>query len=413
MKALMLINTSGLDYDDRLRKESLSLRDLGYEVEIVALEYANEAGQRTAYDHIPATTIRVHSRNWFARSKGLPLKMTEAYLQFLRWIWRQRPDILWFHTFEPMGMVPFFALMRKSGFIKRLIWDQHELPPDSWLSRRTWLRFLGHLCNRCDVVVSANEQRRQLLHELLDGTLRTPIEVLENYPDTLFFQAPIRDLPKEARQWLAGRPYVLAQGGASPKRHLDQVVSAVLGTSDLTLIVIGPYREGDIRRLRELHGSRFDERVWLTGFVAQMDVIPYIDHALLGIVLYEMSSENRRLCAPNRLYQAVSRGVPVVVGANPPMVEFVHRWRCGVALKTDGCDATDIHAGILEVQRQHDRLRENSKRCQTHIRWESQAATIAHIARTAGQDGSPGTAQDRGRGTMARDPETHGEEQGR
>lgn len=395
MKALMLINTSGLDYDDRLRKESLSLRSLGFDSEIVALESSNEAGRRIVYDHICATTIHLHSRGWFASAKGLFLKATEMYVQFLRLVWQHRPEIIWFHNLEQIGLVPILALLRNTGFVKRLIWDQHELFADQWLSSPTWRWLLGRLCNVCDIIVSANEQRKLVLHRALGDRLHTPIEVVENYPDRLFVDSPRRNLPDEARRWLAGRSYVLAQGGAGRNRQLDKLVSAVLGIPDLGLIVIGPYKEAEIRGLRDLHKGSFDERVLLTGYIPQMDIVPYIDHALLSVVLYAMCSENLRLSAPNRLYQAVSRGTPVVVGTNPTMAEFVRKWECGVALKTDGSDAEDIRAGVLAARNRLHTLRQNATKCRESVTWESQVWTIARIAgvETTSRSGkvAPGT----------------------
>ena len=71
---LMLINTTGLQYDDRLRKESGSLQASGAAVEIVGLEYANRTGRSVVYDGIPARTIALRSRRWFPQSRGLVVK---------------------------------------------------------------------------------------------------------------------------------------------------------------------------------------------------------------------------------------------------------------------------------------------------------------------------------------------------
>lgn len=379
MKVLMVIKTTGLDYDDRLRKESLCLHRLGFDVEILVMEYANRAGQRVVYQHLPAVTIRLWSRQWFARSKGLWFKAPEMYVRFLGTILKSKPDVIWCHDFELIGLVPFFILMRKVGFIQRLIWDQHELPSDRFLRTRFITRLLAWLFNGCDVVVSANEQRKNLLQESLNGISKSPFAVLKNYPDRLFANLPRVELPEDVKRWLNGTSFVLAQGGAAPDRHFEELVAAVLGLENLKLIVVGPYQEAQVRRLGDHYGATLSERVLFTGFVPQMEIAPYIDHALASVVLYAMSNENKRLCAPNRLYQAVSRGIPVVVGVNPPMEEFVQRWECGTVLSGSGGDVDDIQSGIKEILIRQEELCRNAELCRSSVTWESQTSNIINI----------------------------------
>lgn len=379
MKVLMVINTTGLEYDDRLRKEALSLRRLGFDVEILAMEYANQAGRRVVYGCVPARTIRLRSRGWFARSKGLWLKASEMHAKFLVATAKARPDVIWFHNMQLSGLAPFFILARKFGLVKRLIWDQHELPSDRVLHAPLLMRVIASLYNGCDVIVEANIHRKHLLESSLGSALQVPVQVLHNYPDQHFVDLPQEPLPENVRHWLGGKPYVLAQGGAAPDRHFEVFVSAVLDIERLKLIVVGPYQESQIRKLAGLYGPEWAERVLLTGFIAQMDITSYIDHALASVVLYEILGENQRLCASNRLYQGVSRGTPVVVGANPPMAEFVGRWRCGIVLSGTGGDTDDVRSGIECVLNCRREFKSNIEICRFHAIWESQMGVIQDI----------------------------------
>jgi hypothetical protein len=58
---LMVINTTGLQYDDRLRKEVGSLRAQRLDVSILGLEYANTAASTRVYGDVPAKTINLRS----------------------------------------------------------------------------------------------------------------------------------------------------------------------------------------------------------------------------------------------------------------------------------------------------------------------------------------------------------------
>lgn len=385
MRVFMVINTSGLEYDDRLRKESLSLLQLGHQVEILALEYANLKGQRRVYGGIQATTIRLVSRSFSSSGKGLWLKLLEAHIRLLFLSFRRKADVIWIHNAEMAGLVPFFAILRIMGLVQRLIWDHHELPPRAVLARPALRSVFSWLCNRCDVLISANMERKAFLQEHLGELLDVPIYVLANLPDRLFLDSPRVELDEGVRSWLNGEGYILAQGGAAPGRYFQELVAAVLGMDGIKLIVIGPYTEAQIREASDRGGESFDKRVLMTGFIPQMWVIPYIDHAQASIVLYNSCSENSRLCAPNRLYQAACRGTPVIVGSNPPMAAFVREWQCGIILSGDGRDVEDIRTGIKMVLAQGQTLCTHSVVYGPSLVWDSQSDIVAEIVGTIAQ----------------------------
>jgi glycosyltransferase involved in cell wall biosynthesis len=230
----------------------------------------------------------------------------------------------------------------------------------------------------CDSVVMANRERCALVRSWLGGELRTPIDVLENYPDSRFRQLPVRDLPMDVTSWLDGSPYLLAQGGANPDRHLDTLVAAVLRRPHRRLIVVGPYLAPRLDELRRAHGAALERQVLFTGPIPQMELARFIDHAQASVVLYQAHSENTRLCAPNRLYQALARGVPVLVGANPPMAELVRGAACGAVLTGDGGDVDDVDEGIVRLESGHDAFRRHAADVQGLL-WESQDDIVARV----------------------------------
>jgi succinoglycan biosynthesis protein ExoL len=375
---LMLINTTGLQYDDRLRKEAGSLQALGLAVSILALEYANRARQSLVYDGVPATTIRLRSRRWFPQSRGLVVKTAEMYLRFVAFVIRRRPDVVWCHDLEMGGLVPLLAALRALGLIRRIVWDQHELPSDRL--RGTWMYrgLFGWLLNRCDSVIMANRERRALVLDWL--TTGTAIEILNNFPDARFGELARQPLPGEVTRWLDGFPYLLAQGGANPDRHLDSLVAAVLRATELKLVVVGPFNRKRVDDLEREHGGSLGQRVLFTGPVPQMELSRFIDHAYASVILYQANSDNTQLCAPNRLYQALVRNVPVVVGANPPMADLVRANSCGVVLNGDGGDVGDLSEGLQRLEAGHDGFSKAAAVKRDDLTWESQEPIVARIA---------------------------------
>ncbi len=377
---LMLIKTAGLAYDDRLRKEVLSLRSLGVSVAIAALEDANRAERRVLFDDVSCETLRLRSRDRYGHGGGqLSVKVPELYARLLATVVRRRPDVVWFHNLDLAGMAPLLAAVRSARMVKRLIWDQHELPADGWLSNASRMRWFERLANRCDAVVMANEERLDHLHAERGVRFKPPVAVLHNYPDQVFAQLPREELPESVRAWCGATPYLLAQGGANPNRCLPQLAEALLAVEGLKLLIVGPYRPEQVEQLEARHGAALHERIRFTGAVPQLELAPFIDHALASVVLYAATDINNLLCAPNRLYQAMVRGIPVLVGSNPPMRDLVNRLRNGIVLASDGSDSADLVQGIRALREQHGALSNCAQAHQGDLLWEKQNDRIARL----------------------------------
>ncbi len=368
MKILSVIKTTGLIYDDRLRKEANSLQKLGCEYCILALEHENREIKSELWNHIKTQTICLHSRRWFKRSKGLFLKTLEMYLKMSSEIWKRKPQVAWVHNMEMIGLVIYCLVLRGIKRINTVVWDLHELPGEIWFDQRVFNGLLKLILNRCDNIIAANEERKDLMVECFSIEEQKFI-VMENWPDRKFKEVSAQNLPPEITGWLRNRPYVLAQGGASPKRRLFELVEAVHNKEDLCLIVIGPFSKNDIEKLR-LKYPELDKFVLFTGFVPQMDMPIYIDNALFSAVFYQTDKENSRLCAPNRMYQALVRGVPVLTGLNPPMNKIVNRFKCGVSVECS--EINQMAKGITEIQKNLKRYTEGAREASTHILWENQ-----------------------------------------
>lgn len=379
MRVLMLLKTSGLEYDDRIRKESKSIAALKSSVLIVVLEYANKREEFQIYPNVRAKTLRLRTRKLFRRGSGLLFKTLELYILLIIAVLKNRSHIIWIHEQTLSGLIPFVSLLRKIGFVNRIIWDQHEVPHTKIITNPTVIGVFTTLCNLTDGLVVANIQRKNLLLERTRNKIKVPIHVLQNIPDREFIQLPKEELPLGVSQWLNGSPFILAQGGSSPNRYFEELIQAVTELPEIKLIVVGPYQEEQLHDIRLEYGSRIEKLVYFTGFIPQLEMTPFIDHALTSIILYKPINENQLLCAPNRLYQAVARGIPVVVGSNPPMAEFVKTNECGLVLPSDGREVRDIQKGILLMIEHHEEFRNNAVKIGQRIRWESQEDVVKRI----------------------------------
>jgi hypothetical protein len=170
--------------------------------------------------------------------------------------------------------------------------------------------------------------------------------------------------------------------GTGKMTSFNEVVEAIINIEGIKLIVVGPYSDGIIYKLKNKWGNIISEKVYFTGFVPQKKLVDFIDHAIMSIILYRKDIDNCWLCAPNRLYQALIRRIPVIVGINPPMANLVNKYNCGVVLAGDGSNAVDIKNGIIKIIENQAEFNKNTKYCLDNISWESQLPVFKNIMKT-------------------------------
>lgn len=329
---LMMIKTDGLIYDDRLRKECVSIRKYK-SIEISCVERGmNLSKQEVVYGGVSAKSHRIYSRKIFRPGAGIAVKAIEVIFWMVVDIFRSRPRVVWIHNPDMVGLVVISLLLKKVKYIDKIVWDHHELPTN--LNSRINRLLLKITLSSVDAYISTNPYRDEFLRDVLCLTPRKVIYI-ENYPDRLMRDSDVEKLPDNVIEWLDGGDFVLAQGGGRPDRYHKELVEACSRVS-VKLIIIGSTHDDKIR----------SEYVYYTGQIPQMEIIPYTDACIASIILYENESPNTRYCSPNRLFQAVSRGKPVVVGNNPPMKKLVDNTKIGLSLESDGRDVDDIVMGL-------------------------------------------------------------------
>ena len=355
VSALMFLRTTSLDQDDRVLKEATEVLRDGNQVTIHVLENANQARNGKTATGVPFTSTWIASRV-LPSGRFIALKMLELHTRFFFKLLRTRTDVVWVHNLELFGMVWLAALLKRFGRVGTVIWDQHELPTDQQLQNRWFCRAFKLTCSACDNIIVANQERGKLLtdRELIEWD---KIAVVENFASEGFgAEGEIDRLPEEFITWKGDQPYIVAQGAATPNRYFEQLLEA-FSQRDERVVVIGGNREQLHERTRSEFGEELASRMYYTGWIPQASIPMYLIGAEAGVILYSTRTLNGKYCAPNRLYQALACGLPVLVGCNPPLQNIVNAEKAGVVLEADGRDVDDIRAG-LDKLKQHLALAE-------------------------------------------------------
>jgi len=380
MRVAHLVKTKSLLSDGRILKWIESLKKQNIVSEVFVLEDKNEPKEYN-YNNQRVTVTALFFRKFFKKHKGFIFKIPEFSVKTYHFFRKSTADVFVFHDVQHYLTLLYLCLFKKKGK-KKLVWDLHELPHTTlskiYLSRKAVQYILAHV----DLIVYTNEARRDCILKLFPFKERKYV-VLNNYPQQAYIQAPKASLPNDLKDWLQGLPYVLWMGAGSRGRNfLPLLKSMKMIVPPVRLVVMGSIQQ---------EMKDYIERNDLTDyvfckFVRQEEIIQYVDNALFSVVLYRQDSLNNMYCEPNRLYQLVTRSIPVIVGNNPPMETTVRKYKAGIVLPDGGHNETILAAAInrlcMERENQGIRLHLHTLPFSKLMSWDDQFRVLVDRLRS-------------------------------
>ena len=370
----MLIRTTSLIYDDRVRKEAVSLSKMD-SVNVMICAFENKSPP-FSLSNVSIFRKKIRLRKYFSSNKLLIAKLLEMYLTFIFCVKKTNPDLVWLHNFESVGLIPCFAFLnifRKKKI--KVIWDQHEMPPEFFYSNWVGKYFYKTLVKMASGNVMATDSRIDFLRE--SCAIETKIFCLENLPDEVFVNHKSNELKSEVVSWLNGDDFFLCQGGYSITRGFSEVAKAFISAKK-KIVFVGAKKQTLIDCLvHDCLKEEVGKYCLFLDSVPQIELTDFIDKAIGSVIFYKKSNINNWLCAPNRFYQSLARSTPVLTGNNPIFVNAIKDSFSGVIAQTDGSLEKEIKKSILFFVENKESFIVDS----SYV-WESQESIIIELVQS-------------------------------
>ena len=361
-------------HDSRVEKEARTLTDAGYRVTIVADAGAGLPERETRAE---ANVIRVSRRG--PAIPGVRFALHQARLA--RVLRDLRPDVL--HAHDSNALVPV-ALASRALRVP-FVYDAHDL----WLGRPRR--------ERSPIYFALNQLYYTLVERLLVRraavtlTVSPPIAehlarryglrevvLVPNYPDPpgRTDARDIRELPG-AERLTAATPIVLYVGGLMGGRGLEQLVDAMAHVEGAALVLLG---DGVLAGPLQERAARAGvaERVHILPPVASTDVIDVAASANVGVSPIVPSCLNYRYSLPNKLFQYMAAGLPVVASDFPQVRDVVDGAACGMLVDTRR--PSELARAINEILADPEAARAMGERgrraVEERLNWETSAIAL-------------------------------------
>jgi glycogen synthase len=242
---------------------------------------------------------------------------------------RLRPDIV--HACDVSGLSTASRAGRRGA---RWIYDAHEPKrhggEEGWDAARR--RQVAEHASHADAVIATTAPLAEVL--VSDLALPRAPALVHNTPSLRAGPAPRPGL-REAAGVSADDPLLVYTGVLTRHRRLDVVVEAMTMLAEVRLaLVVGsgdPLTRELLARAAELGVS---ERVHVIAKVPPESVVPFVAEADVGVFpLARYPGGDMAL--PNKLFEYLHAGLPMVVSDSPAMADFVRRYGLGESVPVD------------------------------------------------------------------------------
>jgi glycosyltransferase involved in cell wall biosynthesis len=332
-----MLLTNAFDPDPRVYQEASSLVQNGYDVNIVCWDRERKAPQ---YEFIDGMRVeRIHLESVHGRGITQILFLLLFWLKAFLRAFNSDFHVVHCHDFDTLPLGYSLARLKKA----KLVYDAHESYVDMLenipkLVKWGIYRFENLLLRRTDLVITVGDILRDHLEDR--GALTTCIIGNWKNPDEFVFSNNLIRKERERLEISDDQIVISFIANLGHERQLPQLVEAIKDNPQVFLVVGG---NGPARMIVEKASRQYSNICYL-GYVDPSKVPFYT--ALSDIIFYgfDPTNPNAKFSAPNKLFEAIAAGKPILTGDFGEIARIVREQKCGLIL--DSYSKEGIRKGI-------------------------------------------------------------------
>ena len=328
-KRVVLIRSNPVSPDPPVEKAADALIANGYEVSVIGWDRGSDIAKKAetlALEHGNAEIVRFGIPAMFdgGIKKNL-LSLSKFQIRIHKWLKKHRNEYDIIHAFD--FDTGFIANKIARKYNKKLVYhildfyiDSHNIP--SRYLKSTVKNAEFSVINNADATIICTEKRR----EQITGTTPKRLEIIHNTPKAV---NQISDSFSELRN--STRCKIVYVGILAGSRFLREIIKFV-EKDDRFEFHIGGF---GIMENEVAEAAEKCERIFYYGKLPYDKTLALEQACDIMTAIYDPKVPNHKFAAPNKFYESLMLGKPVVMARNTGFDEIIERNNIGCLIKFD------------------------------------------------------------------------------
>lgn len=365
---VILSVTNDIATDQRVYKVAFTLQKSGFEVLVVGRKLKDSLSTT----HLP---FKTHRFNLLFNKKAF--FYAEYNIRLFLFLLFKKAEVL--HANDLDTLLPNYLVSKIKGI--PLVYDSHEYfchVPELIhrpLIQKVWLSIEKRIFPKLKHVITVNNS----IARLYEQEYKVPVKVLKNVP----FKSLYQNIEIKSRKELGlpeDKAIVLLQGsGININRGAEEAVEAMQFVDNAILLIIGG---GDVfSNLEKLVlKHQLQHKVILKPKMPFKELLQYTFNASIGLSIDKPGNPNYENSLPNKLFDYIHAGVPVLVSSLNEVKRVVLQYNIGCII--DNHEPQHIAEKInymINSGATYESWKENCKKAAEENCWENQEHILTDI----------------------------------
>lgn len=323
---IAFIRATNIYTDSRATKEIQTLLAAGYKVLVIGWDRRGGALERCQKifqsEEVSFYFFDVRVENRIGRNMVRGIGYLLSYFRFIyKTLCRHQYDITAVHACNLDSGISALRFCKK--FHKKFIYDIYDYYIDSHEIPSILRPFIEHLeikaINYADATIICNEERK----EQIEGSQPQRVLILHNAPRL----SDIDTCGDELYDFV----YC---GSLNTMRLIEEILNVYERNTDKKILFAGA---GLYKKMCESIAAE-NENFSYVGPIPYAMVLKYESQAKVISAIYAPTIRNHRLCAPNKFYEAMALGKPVIVCKGTGIDKIVEQAGTGIVINYDASE---------------------------------------------------------------------------
>jgi glycosyltransferase involved in cell wall biosynthesis len=354
--------------DSRVLKESISLADAGYEIEVIA----HNDKELKAYEEKRNFKIRRFSYLNREESRGIISKLG-AYFKYIKLSVQHCKEFHILHCNDLDTLPIAFIIKKFKNRDIKVVYDAHEHETErhhqSNFDKKILKIVERFLLKYVDEVITVSEPIADDYVKLYG--IKKPA-LIYNTPSKISIKK--KDIFREKFNIPKEHIIFLYQGGLQPRRGILEFLELIKDKKDVSYVIMG---FGELKK-EILKRMESQSNLYFHDAVSPDILLDYTSSADIGVCIEENLCKSWDLALPNKMFEYAMVDLPVIVSGLSELKRFVEEHQIGYVIEDifNQEEFNQLFPKILETYKNKDN---NIKRVKERYNWQNQEKKLLSL----------------------------------